>query len=105
MIKTKGWKETVPSFEVFTFTVYTGLTSPCSNQSQARAIASVDAVSIGTNVFPGGSVVKNPSANAGDMGSTPGSGRSLKKEMATYSSILAWEIPQIKEPAGLQSTG
>ena len=25
--------------------------------------------------------------------------------MATYSSILAWEIPQIEEPAGLQSTG
>ena len=27
--------------------------------------------------FPGGSVVKNPSANAGDMGSIPESGRSL----------------------------
>ena len=27
--------------------------------------------------FPGGSVVKNPPANAGDAGSTPGSGRSL----------------------------
>ena len=26
--------------------------------------------------FPGSSVVKNPSANAGDMDSTPGSGRS-----------------------------
>ena len=26
--------------------------------------------------FPGDSVVKNPSANAGDMGSVPGSGRS-----------------------------
>ena len=26
--------------------------------------------------FPGGSVVKNPPANAGDMGSIPGSGRS-----------------------------
>ena len=25
--------------------------------------------------FPGGSVVKNPSANAGDVGSIPGSGR------------------------------
>ena len=29
--------------------------------------------------FPGISVVKNPSANAGDVGSIPGSGRSLKK--------------------------
>ena len=27
--------------------------------------------------FAGGSVVKNPPANAGDMGSIPGSGRSL----------------------------
>ena len=26
--------------------------------------------------FPGGSTVKNPPANAGDMGSIPGSGRS-----------------------------
>ena len=26
--------------------------------------------------FPGGTVVKNPSANAGDMGSSPGPGRS-----------------------------
>ena len=26
--------------------------------------------------FPGGSVVKNPPANAGDRGSVPGSGRS-----------------------------
>ena len=27
--------------------------------------------------FPGGAVVKNPRANAGDVGSVPGSGRSL----------------------------
>ena len=26
----------------------------------------------------------------------------LKKEMATYSSILAWEIPHTEEPSGLQ---
>ena len=26
--------------------------------------------------FPGGTVIKNPPANAGDMGSVPGSGRS-----------------------------
>jgi len=29
----------------------------------------------------------------------------LKKEMATYSSILAWEILWIKETDGLESTG
>ena len=31
-------------------------------------------------VFPGGSVIKNLSPNAGDMGSTPESGRSPGKE-------------------------
>ena len=29
--------------------------------------------------FPGGSVITNPPANAGDMGSIPGSGRSPKE--------------------------
>ena len=29
----------------------------------------------------------------------------LEKEMATYSSILAWEIPWTKELGGLQSMG
>ena len=50
-------------------------------------------------------MVKNPPANAGDSGLIPGSGRSLEKEMATHSSILAWEIPGTEEPGGLQSMG
>ena len=29
----------------------------------------------------------------------------LEKEMATHSSILAWEIPKAEEPSGLQSMG
>ena len=29
----------------------------------------------------------------------------LEKEMATHSSILAWEIPPTEEPGGLQSMG
>ena len=29
----------------------------------------------------------------------------LEKGMATYSSILAWEIPWTEEPGGLQSMG
>ena len=29
----------------------------------------------------------------------------LEKEMATHSSILAWEIPCTEESGGLQSTG
>jgi len=38
-------------------------------------------------------VVKKRSANAGDAGSIPGSEDPLEKEMAMYSSILAWRIP------------
>ena len=35
----------------------------------------------------------------------PGSARSLEKEMATHSSILAWETPWTEEPGRLQSLG
>ena len=55
--------------------------------------------------FPGGSVVNNPPTNAGDTSLIPGLGRSLEKEMATHSSILACEMPRTQEPDGLQSTG
>ena len=54
---------------------------------------------------PGGSLVKNPPAIAGDVGFIPGSGNSLEKEMAIHSSILAWEIPRTEEPDRLQSRG
>ena len=37
------------------------------------------------------------------MGSIPGSEDPLEKEMATHSSILAWEIPWTEEPGGQQS--
>ena len=48
---------------------------------------------------------KESACNAGDLGSIPGLGRSLEKEMATHSSILAWRIPWTEEPGRLQSTG
>ena len=48
-------------------------------------------------------MVKNLPVNAGDTGSIPESGRSLEKEMATHSSILAWEIPRTEGPGGLPS--
>ena len=51
--------------------------------------------------FLGGSEDKNPSASAGDTGLIPGSGRSPGEEMATYSSILAWEIQWTEEPGVL----
>ena len=40
----------------------------------------------------GGLVVKNPPANAGDMGLISQED-SLEKDLATDSSVLAWEIP------------
>ena len=47
-------------------------------------------------------MVRNPPANAGDMGLSPGSGRSPEEEMATHFSIGAWEIPWTEKPGGLQ---
>ena len=52
-----------------------------------------------------GSAVKNPPANAGDMGSIPRSGRSPGGRNAVNFSILAWEIPGTEEPGRLQSMG
>ena len=49
-------------------------------------------------------MLKHPPANAGtagDMDSIPGLEDSLEEEMATHSSILAWEIPKTEEPGGL----
>ena len=46
-------------------------------------------------------MVKNLPANAGDVGSIPGSGRSLREA----NGILAWERPWIEEPGMLQSMG
>ena len=50
-------------------------------------------------------MVKNPPINAGDMGSSPTSGRYPGEGTITYSRILAWEIPWTEEPGGLQSMG
>ena len=53
--------------------------------------------------FLGGSYSKEPAYNAGDLGSIPGSEDPLEEDMATHSSILAWEIPWTEDPCGLQS--
>ena len=47
-------------------------------------------------------MVKNPPANAEDMGSTPGSGRS-PGEGSGNSSILAWRITWRDEPGRIHS--
>ena len=53
-------------------------------------------------------VVKNPAADAGDLGdvgSIPGWDDPLEEGMATHSSILAWKIPWTEEAGRLQSMG
>ena len=50
-------------------------------------------------------MVKNLPASAGDGGLISGLGRILEKEIATYSSILTWEIPWTEEPGRLLSVG
>ena len=47
-----------------------------SQQVSSRSSEGLNTRKAGYVGFLGGSVVKNPPANAGDMGSTPGSGRS-----------------------------
>ena len=56
-------------------------------------------------LLPCGSESKASACNAGDLALIPGSGRSLEKEMATRSSILAWKIPWMVKPGRLQSRG
>ena len=52
---------------------------------------------------------KKSACNAGDLQESEvrslGQEDPLEKEMATKSSILAWEIPWTKEAGGLQSVG
>ena len=50
-------------------------------------------------------VVKNLSADTGDIIRSLGQEDPLEEEMATHSSILAWRIPWTEEPGGLQSMG
>ena len=44
-------------------------------------------------------------SKVGDMGLFLGQEGPWEKEIATHSSILAWEIPWTEEPGGLQSMG
>ena len=53
-------------------------------------------------------VVENLPANAGDLEmqvQSLGWEDPLEKEMGAHSSILAWKIPWMAEPCGLQSMG
>ena len=58
--------------------------------------------------FPEGSVIENPSADTGDTGhsgSVPEMGRCPEREMATHSSILAWNMPWTESLAGYSPQG
>ena len=53
--------------------------------------------------FPGSSVIRNPSANAGGFHPwvpSP-SQEDLEREMATHVNTLAWKIPCTEKPDGL----
>ena len=50
-------------------------------------------------------IVKTPPAMQGTWVRSLGQEDPLEKEMATHSSILAWENPETEEPGGLQSMG
>ena len=50
-------------------------------------------------------MVKNPPAKKETRVRSLGQEDSLKQEMATHSSILAWEIPWTEKPGRLQSMG
>ena len=52
-------------------------------------------------------MVKNLLANTGDAVRSWGQEDPLETEveMATHSSLLAWEVPWAEEPGGLQSLG
>ena len=55
--------------------------------------------------FPGGSVVKIPSAQQEMRVRSLGEEDPLKEGMATHSSTLTWRIPWTEEPGELQSKG
>ena len=55
--------------------------------------------------FPGGSDGKNPLAMQETKVLFLGLEDPLEKEMATHSSILAWEIPWTEEPRGYSLWG
>ena len=54
---------------------------------------------------PGGSVVKKLPAQQEMQVQSLGWEYLLDKEMSTHSIILAWKVPWIEEPGGLQSMG
>ena len=60
---------------------------------------------IHSNLLPSGLVLNNPPAMQEIQVQSLGQEDPLKKEMATHTSILAWEIPRTEKPSRLWSMG
>ena len=73
--------------------------------SHSKGVKQINDGLLFTLSFPGGSVVKIPPANVGDVVGSLSQEDLLEKETTTHSSILAWRILWTEEPAGLQSVG
>ena len=58
-----------------------------------------------TTSVPGDSVVKNQLAMQETWVQSLGGEDPLEEETATYSSMLAWEVPRPEEPVGPQRAG
>ena len=54
---------------------------------------------------PAAQLGKNPPAMPEAWARSLGQEDPLEKEIATHSSVLAWRIPRMGEPGGLQSNG
>jgi len=61
--------------------------------SHSKGVKQINDGLLFTLGFPGGSVVKIPPANVGDVVGSLSQEDPLEKEMTAHSSILAWEIP------------
>ena len=55
--------------------------------------------------YPGGSAIENLTTMQETGVRSLGGEDALAEEMATHSSVLAWEVPWTEEPGGLQSMG
>ena len=71
----------------------------------ARSAMALSVFSVSLLGIPAGSVVKNLPAVQEMRVYTLNREDPLEKEIATHSSILAWEIPWPEEPGELQSMG
>ena len=78
---------------------------PCPCRHLLLSVILIWTILVGMWGFPGGSVLKNPPANAGDVGSIPGSGRSPGGENGNPLQYSCLEKPMDRGAWGLQFTG